>query len=61
MKIRTIRQTVQELKRVDPKTAVSENFLRQAVLRGDIPSRRAGNRFLIDLEDVEKYFSEGSA
>lgn len=56
MKVRTIRQAVKEIHARDSDSAITEYRLRQLVLAGEIPSRKAGNRFLILLEDVAKYF-----
>lgn len=55
-KIRTINQTFDAIKHADPETAISRHAIRQAVLSGDIPSRRAGQKFLIDLDQVLRYF-----
>ena len=56
-KIRTISNAIAEIKAADPDTAITKHGLRQAVLSGDIPSRRAGTRFLVDLDQVLAYFS----
>ncbi len=54
-KMRTIRAAASEIKAIDPGTGLTEWFLRQLVTGGAIPSIRAGSKWLIDLQDVEKY------
>ena len=56
-RIRTINQGYDEIRQNDPNTAISKHAIRQAVLSGEIPSRRAGQKFLIDLDQVIQYFS----
>lgn len=56
-KIRTIKQTIQELKAKDSATAFTESALRRAISSGDIPHIRAGNKILVNLDIVESYLS----
>lgn len=49
-RIRTIRAAVEEIKSVDPKTAITENFIRDLVCSGKCPSFKAGKKYLIDLD-----------
>lgn len=56
-KIRTIKQTIQELKAKDSATAFTESALRRAISSGDIPHIRAGNKILVNLDVVESYLS----
>lgn len=57
MEIRTIEQAWQEIKENDPETAISKVALRRLVVSGEIPSRKVGVKYLIDLHDVRRYFS----
>lgn len=57
MLIRTINQAYEEIKRNDPKSALTKNLLRKLVKDGTIPSVKSGNRQLISLEAVERYFN----
>lgn len=57
MEIRTIDQAWQTLKENDPETAISKVALRRLVISGEIPSRKVGVKYLIDLQDVRNYFS----
>lgn len=57
-RIRTIQQAYNEIKEKDPDTAFSCHLLRQLVSSGAIPSIKAGTRFLINMEVVEKYVNE---
>ena len=55
MKIRTIRQAFEEIKADDPKTAITEYRIRQMVIDGEIPSRKCGTKYLIDLDRLQRY------
>ena len=62
-RMRTIKQAITELKAKDSQTAFTETALRRAVLSGQIPHIRAGNKILVNLDVVESYLSgtfEGS-
>lgn len=56
-RIRTIKQTIQELKAKDSETAFTESALRRAISSGEIPHIRAGNKILVNLDVVEDYLS----
>lgn len=56
-RIRTIKQTIQELKAKDSETAFTESALRRAIRSGEIPHIRAGNKILVNLDVVEDYLS----
>ena len=49
-KIRTLPQAAKEIKENDPQTAVTYNALRMWVTRGELPSVKAGNTYLIDMD-----------
>ena len=57
VRLRTIDEVYKVITKSDPKTSITKHYLRQLVINGEIPSRRAGKKYLIDLDDVEKYFS----
>lgn len=59
-KIRTISKAYEEIRARDTDTCVSKWFLTQLVTGGAIPSTRAGRKWLVDMEDVERYFSKGA-
>lgn len=54
-KLRTIEQAHEELKRIDPGTAISRNFIREAVLGGDLPFLKVKSKRLIDMNDLMEY------
>lgn len=56
-RIRTINKAWEELRQMDPDTAVSQHFIRTLVVNGEIPSKRSGNRYLIDFDKLLKYLS----
>ena len=57
-RLRTINKAYEEIKRQDPDTCISIWFLRQLITGGAIPSTRAGDKWLVDMADIEKYFSD---
>ena len=58
-KYRTIRKAYQEIKRADPDSCVSEYFIRQIVMSGCIGSKMSGNRYYINLDELEQYLKGG--
>ena len=55
--IRTISGAAEEIKRSDPYTAITEHRIRQLVNENIIPFVPVGNRKLVNMEDIKKYFS----
>lgn len=49
-RMRTIQQAASEIRESDPSTAVREYHIRQMVLSGELPSHKAGRKYLIDLD-----------
>ena len=58
MTLRTINKAYEELRVRDPETAITKNLLREMVTQGVIPSAKAGNRYLVDVDVVEQYFMD---
>ena len=58
MMLRTINKAYEELRARDPETAITRNLLREMVTQGVIPSAKAGNRYLVDVDVVEQYFMD---
>lgn len=54
-RIRTIGKAFEEIRRIDPETCITKNFIKNLIINGDIPYRKTGNRFLIDVDDVIRY------
>lgn len=59
-KIRTIEKAFDEIKRLDPDTCITKHFIKNLIINGDIPYRKTGNRFLIDVDDVMIYMKGGN-
>lgn len=53
-KYRTIKGAFAEIKERDPNTALTEYRIRQMVIEGEIPSKRAGNKYLLDIDCLTK-------
>lgn len=60
MRMRTINEASAYLLEHDPKTALTKTALRRLIVTGVIPSVKVGNKYLIALENLEKYLSGGS-
>ena len=56
-RIRAIKDAIAEIKAADPKTAVTEHFLRRIIVSGELQSIRSGNKYLIDMDRLEDYLS----
>ena len=61
IKLRTIKSAYAEIKSMDPNTALTEWAVRQVVISGLIPSRRAGTKYLVNLSSVLDYFGAGDS
>jgi len=55
LKIRTIDKAYEEFKAKDPDTDISRNLIRQLVVSGAVPSTRAGNKYLVDIDVLEEH------
>ena len=47
----------QEIKEMDPDTAITKWSIRRAVTEGYIPSRRVGNKYVFNLDTLLDYFN----
>jgi hypothetical protein len=56
-RIRTLSEAYQAIKESDPNTSMTYHCLRQLVITKQIPSRKIGSRYLINLSDIEDYFT----
>lgn len=59
-RMRTINKAYEEIKAQDPDTCITKWFLQQLITGGAIPATRAGKKWLVDMDDVEEYFSKGA-
>lgn len=56
IRMRTIEETANYFKQIDPDTAITKNCLRSLVKDNEIPSAMIGTKYLLSLEAVESYF-----
>lgn len=56
-RMRTIKETIEELKAIDPDTAIREYFVRDLVNSGAIPCVRAGRKILINFDRFLEYLN----
>lgn len=59
-RVRTINKAYEEIRTKDPDTCITRWFLQQLITGGAIPAKRAGNKWLVSMEDIEAYFSKGA-
>lgn len=57
LRMRTINEAHAELKAADPDTALTPHFIRQLILSGSVPHVKAGNKYLVELDALERYLS----
>ena len=57
MRVRTITQLYDEIKRIDPDSALTPTALRRLVITGKIPSAKAGKKYLVTVEALEAYMN----
>ena len=56
--MRTIDEAIKELKAIDPRTAFTAHALRRKLITGEIPSVKAGTRYLVNMDKLEAYLSD---
>jgi len=54
-RMRTILEAHKAIKEADSGTAITPFAIRRLILNADIPSIRAGNKYLVDLDTLEEY------
>ena len=60
MKVRKIKNSLEEIKAEDPNTCLTEYAIRQIVKNGEISHIRRGRKILIDLDELKEYLSNGA-
>lgn len=60
-RMRTIKEAAQEIKEQDEHTALTQWRIRELVLSGVLPSVRAGNKILLNLDTLFEYLSNPNA
>lgn len=53
--MRGIKQAIEELKRNDPNTALTEKALRRLILTGELPAVRVGKKYLVNMNNLFDY------
>ncbi len=56
-RMRTIQEAAEELRLLDPHTAITPYFIRRMVLDGTIPHVKAGNKRLVNLDILLEYLA----
>ena len=57
-RMRTIKEAMQELKELDPLTAMREYHIRDLVNNNKIPHVRAGRKILVNFDGLLKYLEQ---
>lgn len=57
-KMRTPAGAVSYLKNLDPDCAITEHYIRRLIKTGQLPSVRAGVKYLIDVDKLILYLEE---
>jgi len=52
-----IKEAYEEIKKADPGTAITMNYVRKLVVSGAVWSIRVGRRYLINMDDLEDYLA----
>ncbi len=60
-RMRTINEASDELKALDPRTAMSPYHIRRLCLDGVLPTVKAGKKILLDLDTLIEYMSDPTA
>ncbi len=60
MRMRSLNEAFEEIRRSDPGTALTKTALRRLVTTGQIPSVRVGVKYLVSVEAIERYMEGGS-
>lgn len=55
--VRTIKGVIDELRKEDPDSSVTEYALRAWIKSGALPSVKSGNKYLLDMEVVKNFLA----
>lgn len=53
-RMRTLSETMDYIRQQDPETCITLYALRRKVKSGEIPAWRSGNKYLIDIDSLER-------
>lgn len=59
-RMRGIKEALEEIKALDPETALTYTALRRFVLTGKIPHIKAGRKYLINMDALTDYLYQGT-
>ena len=57
-RMRTISEAISEIRAADPNSGITPYRIRQLILCGILPSVRAGNKYLLNLDDLLDYLKK---
>lgn len=60
-RMRTIAEAIQEVKKADPQTAFTQTALRRMLKTVELPSIRAGAKYLVNLDILFDYLNNPTA
>lgn len=60
-RMRGIKQAIEELRKADTNSALTEHALRQLILTEEIPSVRCGTKYLVNMSVLENYLYGGTS
>lgn len=60
MKVRKIKNSLEDIKAEDPNTCLTEYAIRQMVANGEISHIKRGRKILIDLDELKEYLYNGA-
>lgn len=55
LRMRTMAEAYEEIKKDDPNTAITKSYIRRLIVSGQVPSQRAGKKYLVNMEDLETF------
>ncbi|WP_324823104.1 hypothetical protein [Sinanaerobacter sp. ZZT-01] len=58
VRMRTIEQAAKEIKKADQNTCITKYYIRSLVTTGQIPSKKSGSKFLINMDLLERFLRE---
>jgi len=56
-RMRLIKEAYKEIKSKDPDSAITMNYIRKLIVGGTVPSRKAGNKYLVNMDILENYLN----
>ena len=60
-RMRTVSEAIQELKALDPSTAMTPYHIRRLCLDGVLPTIKAGKKLLLNFDDLVEYMENPTA